>query len=184
MEESPHRYALCIELDVFRNGGRFMLKLPLRRRTSRPRVLVVDGDEEFAREVAVVLEREYEVIAEPDSAGALRRVAECSVACAILEIVLPPFLSRGGEEEGLALIRLLHQEHQIPILVATQSDDADDMAEARQAGALEVASKRDLTPERLLKCVKAVLHGGSARCAGSAHDNESGSPRGPDGKER
>ena len=150
-----------------------MVRFPFRRGANRPRALIVDRDEQFAKEISIYLEQEYEVIVQADSEGALRTVKEQGVDLVVLELLLPPFRSRGGAEEGLALIRLLQEEHHLLVVVITQLEDDSCLAEARRAGALAVESKQGLTPERLLACLGVVQRGGRTQGSGFSTDDGS-----------
>ena len=74
--------------------------------TEKPRLLVVDDDEDLRTQMRWALDDEYEVTLAPNREEAVAAVGEVGPALVTLDLGLPPH--PGGVEEGFAALEAIH----------------------------------------------------------------------------
>jgi DNA-binding response OmpR family regulator len=113
-------------------------------------VLVVDDDPKIVTLVRTYLEREgFPVITASDGKSALAAVAASSPRLIVLDIMLP-------ELDGLALMRILRERSEIPIVLLSARGSTADRVYGIHEGADDYLVK-PFSPAELVVRVKAVL---------------------------
>jgi DNA-binding response OmpR family regulator len=117
--------------------------------TNRP-ILVVDDDRKIVALVRAYLEREgYTVITAYDGREALRQARAEDPALIVLDLMLP-------EVDGLEVMRLLHADSDVPILMLTARSSLPERIIGLERGADDYLPK-PFSPAELVVRVKAVL---------------------------
>ena len=117
--------------------------------TDRP-ILVVDDDRKIVALVRAYLEREgYRVIIAYDGREALRQARTEDPALIVLDLMLP-------EVDGLEVMRLLHADSEVPILMLTARSSLPERIIGLERGADDYLPK-PFSPAELVVRVKAVL---------------------------
>jgi len=117
--------------------------------TSRP-ILVVDDDRKIVALVRAYLEREgYHVITAYDGREALRQARAEDPALIVLDLMLP-------EVDGLEVMRLLHADSDVPVLMLTARSSLPERIIGLERGADDYLPK-PFSPAELVVRVKAVL---------------------------
>jgi len=117
--------------------------------TSRP-ILVVDDDRKIVALVRAYLEREgYHVITAYDGREALRQARAEGPALIVLDLMLP-------EVDGLEVMRLLHADGDVPVLMLTARSSLPERIIGLERGADDYLPK-PFSPAELVVRVKAVL---------------------------
>jgi DNA-binding response OmpR family regulator len=113
-------------------------------------ILVVDDDPKIVTLVRTYLEREgYSVVTAGDGKSALAAVAASSPRLIVLDIMLP-------ELDGLALMRILRERSEIPIVLLSARGSTADRVYGIHEGADDYLVK-PFSPAELVVRVKAVL---------------------------
>jgi DNA-binding NtrC family response regulator len=122
----------------------------------KKRILVVDDDAGFRRELAEALEGVYAV----RTADSVQSFRDAYRPYAFDLVILDMRLER--EREGLDLVRfILANDPLQPIMVATAYPDTESYIEAINAGALMFLNKKDFSPALLARMVEAILTQGA-----------------------
>jgi DNA-binding response OmpR family regulator len=117
--------------------------------TSRP-ILVVDDDRKIVALVRAYLEREgFTVIAAYDGREALRQARTADPALIVLDLMLP-------EVDGYEVMRLLHADTDVPVLMLTARSSLPERIIGLEKGADDYLPK-PFSPAELVVRVKAVL---------------------------
>src|SRR2546422_8127246 len=113
-------------------------------------VLVVDDDPKIVTLVRTYLEREdFTVVTAGDGPTALAAVAASSPRLIVLDIMLP-------ELDGLALMRIVRERSEVPIVILSARGSAADRVYGIHEGADDYLVK-PFSPAELVVRVKAVL---------------------------
>ncbi|HYM49933.1 MAG TPA: response regulator transcription factor [Candidatus Limnocylindrales bacterium] len=118
----------------------------------RPRspILVVDDDPKIVTLVRTYLEREgFAVVTAGDGSAALAAVAQADPCLIVLDVMLP-------ELDGLALMRLLRERSELPILLISARGSTADRVYGIGEGADDYLAK-PFSPAELVVRVKAIL---------------------------
>jgi DNA-binding response OmpR family regulator len=117
--------------------------------TTRP-ILVVDDDRKIVALVRAYLEREgFRVIVAYDGREALRQARNGDPALIVLDLMLP-------EVDGFEVMRLLHAEGDVPVLMLTARSSLPERIIGLEKGADDYLPK-PFSPAELVVRVKAVL---------------------------
>ena len=119
------------------------------QRRQRILILLVDDDPDFAAEMLAILGVRHDVTLAADSAAALQKVRDRKFDIAFVDLHLPRLLAPHDSEEGLALIRLLSEQHHMRVVAITSSAGRDLEERCLIAGAAAFERKENLSPERL-----------------------------------
>ncbi len=129
--------------------------------SGRP-ILVVDDDTKIVSLVRTYLEREgYAVVSAHDGRAALQGIEEHHPQLVVLDLMLP-------ELDGLAVMRRVRQDSDVPILMLSARGSAADRVYGIHEGADDYLTK-PFSPAELVVRVKAILRrAGSPPGGGSA----------------
>jgi len=117
--------------------------------TGRP-ILVVDDDRKIVALVRAYLEREgFRVVAAYDGREALRQARTEDPALIVLDLMLP-------EIDGLEVMRLIHADSDVPVLMLTARSSLPERIIGLEKGADDYLPK-PFSPAELVVRVKAVL---------------------------
>jgi two-component system NtrC family response regulator len=106
----------------------------------KPKLLIVDDDEEIRTQMKWALASEYEILAAGDRASAVEVLRTAHPAVVLLDLGLPP--SPGGPEEGLAAIsELLSIDSLTKIIVITGQGEKEIALQAIGSGAYDFLGK-------------------------------------------
>jgi len=112
----------------------------------KPRILIVDDDDEVRTQMKWALAEQYEVLLAEDRKGALENLKRHRPAVVTLDLGLPP--SPGDTREGFAaLADLLHSDPSIKIIVITGQDEKINGMQAIAQGAYDFFCKPVKTEE-------------------------------------
>jgi two-component system NtrC family response regulator len=122
----------------------------------KPKLLIVDDDEEIRTQMRWALATDYDVALAGDRATALEVFRSHRPAAVLLDLGLPPHA--GTPVEGLStLAELLHQDRSTKVVVVSGQGEKGPALEAIGAGAYDFVGKPvDMTELRLL--LKRCLH--------------------------
>jgi len=124
----------------------------------RPRVLIVDDDEDFAADIAMVMKREFEVrtLVDPEQAKVIYR--EGWPDAVLLDIEFP-------DHDGLEVLQELRDiDVSIPVIMLTSHSGIPLVVAAMHAGAENFIAKSQNPPEIVLETVRQALrHSGASR---------------------
>src|SRR5437879_3959870 len=113
-------------------------------------VLVVDDDPKIVTLVRTYLEREgFPVVTAGDGRAALAAVAQAQPRLIVLDLMLP-------ELDGLALMRIVRERSEVPIVILSARGSAADRVYGIHEGADDYLVK-PFSPAELVVRVKAVL---------------------------
>ncbi|HET9781563.1 MAG TPA: response regulator transcription factor [Candidatus Dormibacteraeota bacterium] len=113
-------------------------------------ILVVDDDQKIVSLVKTYLEREgFRVLTAPDGQSALRAFNEFHPGLIVLDVMLP-------ELDGLALLRIIRERSQVPILMLSARAQVADRVYGIHEGADDYLAK-PFSPTELVVRIKAVL---------------------------
>jgi len=106
----------------------------------KPRLLIVDDDEEIRTQMKWALSQEYEVTLAEDRASALEAFGDQRPPVVLLDLGLPPH--PGTPEEGLAaLSEIVAQDSRAKIIIVSGQGEKNNALEAIGAGAYDFLAK-------------------------------------------
>jgi DNA-binding response OmpR family regulator len=113
-------------------------------------ILVVDDDPKIVALIRTYLEREgFEVVTAGDGMTALAAVGRTQPSLIVLDVMLP-------ELDGLALMRLVRERSEVPILIVSARGSTADRVYGIHEGADDYLAK-PFSPAELVVRVKAIL---------------------------
>ena len=126
---------------------------------SKPKLLIVDDDDEIRTQMKWALNPDYEILLAPDRSSALELFRAHRPAVVLLDLGLPPH--PGNAEEGLAaLAELLAEDGQAKIVIISGQGEKNNALQAIGAGAYDFLSKPvEMNEVRLLlkRCFHVAL---------------------------
>ncbi|HYY46616.1 MAG TPA: response regulator transcription factor [Candidatus Angelobacter sp.] len=127
-------------------------------------ILVVDDDAKIVRLVRTYLERDgFQVVTARDGRAALQAIQENRPRLVVLDLMLP-------ELDGLALLRIVREDSDLPVLMLSARGSAADRVYGINEGADDYLAK-PFSPAELVARVKSILRrSGVARGQPSRHD--------------
>src|SRR5437660_905253 len=126
-------------------------------------VLVVDDDPKIVSLVKTYLVREgFRVITATDGAAALTAFNECNPGLIVLDLMLP-------EMDGLALMRIVRERSQVPIVMLSARGSTADRVFGIHEGADDYLAK-PFSPAELVVRVKAILRRATPPARRAVHD--------------
>ncbi len=127
-------------------------------------ILVVDDDAKIVRLVRTYLERDgFAVVAATDGRAALQAIREQPPRLVVLDLMLP-------ELDGLALLRIVREDSDVPVLMLSARGSAADRVYGINEGADDYLAK-PFSPAELVARVKSLLRrSSSASRQSSRHD--------------
>lgn len=118
-------------------------------------ILVVDDDAKIVTLVRTYLEREgLSVVTASDGRAALEAIREQRPKLVVLDVMLP-------ELDGLALLRIVREDSDVPILILSARGSAQDRVYGINEGADDYLAK-PFSPAELVVRVKAILRRAAA----------------------
>jgi two-component system NtrC family response regulator len=121
----------------------------------KPRVLIVDDDDEVRTQMKWALSQQYEVLLAEDRPSALAKLKEHRPIVVTLDLGLPP--SPGDTREGFAtLADLLHSDPSLKVIVITGQDEKSNGARAIAQGAYDFFCKPVKTDELRIVLARAL----------------------------
>jgi two-component system NtrC family response regulator len=122
----------------------------------KPKLLIVDDDEEIRSQMKWALVNDYEVLLAEDRPGAIRVFQEHRPPVGILDLGLPP--SPGAPDEGLAALSdILAQDPLTKIIIASGQSEKDNALRAIGQGAYDFLCK-PIQMEELKAVLKRAFH--------------------------
>jgi two-component system NtrC family response regulator len=122
----------------------------------KPKLLIVDDDEEIRSQMKWALVNDYEVLLAEDRPGAIRVFHEHRPPVGILDLGLPP--SPGAPDEGLAALSdILAQDPLTKIIIASGQSEKDNALRAIGQGAYDFLCK-PIQMEELKAVLKRAFH--------------------------
>ena len=127
-------------------------------------ILVVDDDAKIVRLVRTYLERDgFQVVTARDGRAALQAIQENRPRLVVLDLMLP-------ELDGLALLRIVREDSDLPVLMLSARGSAADRVYGINEGADDYLAK-PFSPAELVARVKSILRrSGAASRQPSRHD--------------
>lgn len=123
------------------------------RKSTKPRVLIVDDDDDVRRLLRFILWREgYEAVEAGTGQQALALAVDASPALILLDVMMP-------DADGLDICRTLKGDPRtcgVPVIVVTAYFSAARRAEARLSGGADLIAK-PFSPYMLIERVRAVM---------------------------
>src|SRR5690349_25076492 len=123
---------------------------------SRPKLLVVDDDEEICTQMKWALHDDYEILVAGDRATALKVVQEDEPPVVLLDLGLPPL--PGTPEEGFAAMsEILAQKPFTKVIIISGQGEKNSALRAIGAGAYDFVAK-PVEVEELRVILKRTFH--------------------------
>jgi DNA-binding NarL/FixJ family response regulator len=121
----------------------------------KPRIVVADDNANFLRELATLLQTEFDVVATAvDGKSALERIRSCRPDVVVLDLEMPA-------PNGIEVTKELKKDHSGPaVVICSVEDDPEIIEAALQAGALGYVIKLCFAKD-LIAAVKSVVRGES-----------------------
>ena len=114
------------------------------------RILVVDDEERMVRFIRLNLEHDGFLVEEAyDSQQAMNKLRETLPDLILLDVMLPDI-------DGFELLRMLRENHDVPVIMLTAKGEEDDRVRGLELGADDYVTK-PFSPRELVSRVKAVL---------------------------
>lgn len=118
------------------------------------RILLVEDDPPMVRMYSTKLTQEgFEVEVAYDGEEGLRKVQEYRPDLLVLDLMIPKI----GGLEILARLRAEAATKPLPVIVLSNLSQDQDVAKARELGAVEYLVKANFTPGQVVEKIKAVL---------------------------
>src|SRR4051812_14511239 len=106
----------------------------------KPKLLIIDDDEEIRSQMKWALDKDYQVFFAEDRPTALHSFAEQKPAVVLLDLGLPP--DPGNPKEGLAtLAGLLSRDNSVKVIIVTGQGEKTNALEAIGSGAYDYLTK-------------------------------------------
>ncbi|MGL4772482.1 MAG: response regulator transcription factor [Clostridium sp.] len=115
----------------------------------KKRVLIADDEKEIIELLSLYLEKDFEIIEAYDGEMALRKLTECNVDIALIDIMMPKL-------NGFQLVKKLRGEFKIPVIMISAKNDYSDKILGLDLGADDYISK-PFNPLEVVARVKAQL---------------------------
>jgi two-component system KDP operon response regulator KdpE len=120
------------------------------------RILVVDDEERMVRFIRLNLEHDgFQVIEAYNSQQAMDRLRENLPDLILLDVMLPDI-------DGFEMLRMVRENHDIPVIMLTAKSEEDDRVRGLELGADDYVTK-PFSPRELVSRVRAVLRRTEAR---------------------
>jgi two-component system KDP operon response regulator KdpE len=117
---------------------------------SHRKILVVDDEERMVRFIRLNLEHDgFQVVEAFDSHQAMNKLRETLPDLILLDVMLPDI-------DGFELLRMIRENHDIPVIMLTAKSEEDDRVRGLELGADDYVTK-PFSPRELVSRVKAVL---------------------------
>jgi two-component system KDP operon response regulator KdpE len=114
------------------------------------RILVVDDEERMVRFIRLNLEHDgFQVVEAYTSQQAMDRLRETLPDLILLDVMLPDI-------DGFELLRMIRENHDVPVIMLTAKSEEDDRVRGLELGADDYVTK-PFSPRELVSRVKAVL---------------------------
>lgn len=114
------------------------------------RILVVDDEERMVRFIRLNLEHDgFRVVEAFDGQQAMNKLRETLPDLILLDVMLPDI-------DGFELLRMVRENHEIPVIMLTAKGEEDDRVRGLELGADDYVTK-PFSPRELVSRVKAVL---------------------------
>jgi two-component system NtrC family response regulator len=124
----------------------------------KPRILIIDDDDEVRTQMKWALRQQYDVLLAEDRQGALKQLKEHRPAVVTLDLGLPP--SPGDTREGFAaLADLLHSDPSLKVIVITGQGEKSNGVQAIAQGAYDFFCKPVRTEELRIVLARALKVG-------------------------
>lgn len=117
---------------------------------SNRRILVVDDEERMVRFIRLNLEHDgFQVLEAFNGQQAMDKLRETLPDLILLDVMMPDI-------EGFEVLRLIRENHDVPVIMLTAKGEEDDRVKGLELGADDYVSK-PFSPRELVSRVKAVL---------------------------
>jgi two-component system, NtrC family, response regulator len=124
--------------------------------SEKPRLLVVEDDEDLATQMKWALAQDYEVFLASERAAAITALKEHETSVVTLDLGLPP--APGGVEEGFrTLVEILEAEPSAKVIIITGRDEREHALRAVAQGAYDFFSK-PIRIEELAVVLRRAFH--------------------------
>jgi CheY-like chemotaxis protein len=113
----------------------------------KPRVLIVDDDDEFMADLKILLSSEFEVSTAMGTLRASELLAEHRYDCLLLDLNMPGHFGVDPAYEGLAFLGHIRTDMgmkagaRIPVIILTAHAQSDSMATAKKYGIANLYTK-------------------------------------------
>ncbi len=136
------------------------------------RILVIDDDAQFTSHLVAASPGTVDVEIAHDSRAAIERLRLAEPDVVVLDMRMAPLLAPDAGSEGLAILGAIQggRRGRLPVVVVTESSDADTLAWCRSLGADAVLQKVDglgQVFEAAVSAVRSAAGRGSGTPAGS-----------------
>ena len=106
----------------------------------KPRILIVDDDDEFISDLKILLSSEFDVDGATGTKRAREMIEEYQPDCLLLDLNMPEHYGHDPESEGLSFLKYIRSESgmspfsKVPVIVLTARRKTDYLAIANQFG--------------------------------------------------
>ena len=104
----------------------------------KPRILIVDDDDEFISDLKILLSSEFEVDGVTDTRRASDMLAHYRPDCLLLDLNMPMHYGKNNNDEGISFLRhirnkaMLGSLGKVPVIVLTGRKKVDHLAGSKE----------------------------------------------------
>jgi len=108
--------------------------------SEKPRVLIIDDDDDFVSDLKVLLSSEFEVNSATGTLQASEILEEFNPDCVLLDLNMPVYFGDNPNNEGLSFLRYIRNEaalrsvSKVPVIILTARQKMDYLAETNEYG--------------------------------------------------
>lgn len=119
----------------------------MQRWREKPRILIVDDDDEFISDLKILLSSEFEVDGATGTLQACEMLEEYRPDCLLLDLNMPVYFGENPDDEGLSFLRHIRNEKalrsvsKIPVIILTARQKADYLTAANEYGIATLYNK-------------------------------------------
>ena len=113
----------------------------------KPRILIVDDDDEFISDLKILLSSEFEVNGATGTLQACEMLEEYRPDCLLLDLNMPIFFGQNPDEEGLSFLRHIRKEtalrsiSKVPVIILTARQKMDYLTAINEYGIATLYNK-------------------------------------------
>lgn len=116
------------------------LRVSMRNWREKPRILVVDDDDEFISDLKILLSSEFEVCGATGTQRAREMLDDYRPDCLLLDLKMPVYFGDKPDDEGLSFLKHIRTDDtlqsvaKIPVIVLTARRELHSIEQAKEFG--------------------------------------------------
>jgi CheY-like chemotaxis protein len=123
------------------------MKLPMKNWQNKPRVLIIDDDDDFMSDLKILLSSEFDIDTASGTQQAWEMLNEHHPDCMLLDLNMPNYFGDNPDDEGFSFLEHIRGRFErrptanIPVIVLTASKEARSLNRAREFGISDLYHK-------------------------------------------